>query len=502
VPKKTGRRLRTWKAWLAIWAPLFVLVGVGFVVAWMFVEPAPPDKVVIAAGAKGGAYYRFAERYRPTFSENGVDLLIRATEGSVDNYQLLMIGEAGVDLALVQSGIAPRELLDGSDPPLRAIAAVDYEPVWVFYRTDFAHGRPLRHLRDLRGGRVAVGGQGSGTRHLAVELFHATGHVLPPDDTPETDGGADRPAAAPAPAPAAPPVTTLVDLSGDAAFEALAAGRVDAMMAVSAPDNPLISRIAHTPGIALMDLAQAEGLARQMPHLSAVTLPAGAIDPAARLPAADVRLVAPRAILIMRADAHGAIAQLGARAAERVHSDGSRVAPPGEFPSLLRTEWPMSKEARYYLENGPNLLQRYLPFWAASLLTRTSILLLPLLGLLLPLFRIAPPLYRWRIRARVFKWYRQLRHIDEAMLDKTDRQTMAGLSAELDAMERELADVQVPLAYMEEFYNLRLHLGYLRVLVRRANEAAMPWTPGAEAGGARDAPADTSADASGDAPPV
>jgi hypothetical protein len=49
-------------------------------------------------------------------------------------------------------------------------------------------------------------------------------------------------------------------------------------------------------------------------------------------------------------------------------------------------------------------LQKYLPFWIASVVDRGKILLLPALTLLLPLFRVAPPLYRWRIRSRIYRW--------------------------------------------------------------------------------------------------
>ena len=49
-------------ALFAAW-PLVLLVVVGFVVALQFIKPAPPDRVVMAAGPAGGAYDAFARRY-------------------------------------------------------------------------------------------------------------------------------------------------------------------------------------------------------------------------------------------------------------------------------------------------------------------------------------------------------------------------------------------------------------------------------------------------------
>jgi hypothetical protein len=40
-----------------------------------------------------------------------------------------------------------------------------------------------------------------------------------------------------------------------------------------------------------------------------------------------------------------------------------------------------------------------------------------ILAILLPLSRIVPPLYQFRIRSRVFRWYGQLRTIEQRSQD-------------------------------------------------------------------------------------
>jgi hypothetical protein len=139
-----------------------------------------------------------------------------------------------------------------------------------------------------------------------------------------------------------------------------------------------------------------------------------------------------------------------------------------KFPNTDFGEFPLAPEAREYFQSGPPLLQRYLPFWLAAWLDRMKILLLPLITLLLPLARLAPPLYVWRIRARIYSWYRVLRHIDNRLRDfDKGGTTAAGDSFKtevqlLDEMDREVADVQVPLSYMAEFYTMRQHADFLR----------------------------------------
>lgn len=117
--------------------------------------------------------------------------------------------------------------------------------------------------------------------------------------------------------------------------------------------------------------------------------------------------------------------------------------------------------AQEYYESGPSLLQRHVPFWIASLIDRTKIMLLPLLTLAFPLFKIAPPVYRWRIRSRIYRWYKLLREIDQHADGATAEQRTRNLDT-LSEMQRELEEISVPLSYMEEFYNLRLHIDLVR----------------------------------------
>jgi hypothetical protein len=95
------------------------------------------------------------------------------------------------------------------------------------------------------------------------------------------------------------------------------------------------------------------------------------------------------------------------------------------------------------------------------LLDRLKVLALPLVALLFPLFRVGPPLYQWRIRSRIYRWYAEVRAIDLRLLDEepVDRQQ---LRRDLMQLEREVASVSVPLAYTGELYHLRLHIQLLR----------------------------------------
>lgn len=115
-----------------------------------------------------------------------------------------------------------------------------------------------------------------------------------------------------------------------------------------------------------------------------------------------------------------------------------------------------------YYESGPPFLQRYLPFWAATLVDRLKVMLVPLLALFLPLFRIMPPLYRWRVRSRIYSWYSELDNVDPESHHNLSREQLKEYLTELKRIEDEVIKVTIPLSYSVELYELRLHVEYLR----------------------------------------
>ena len=186
------------------------------------------------------------------------------------------------------------------------------------------------------------------------------------------------------------------------------------------------------------------------------------------LPPRDVQLLAVSANLVVRPDLHPALIDLLLQTADQVHAAGGLFEEPGQFPSARFLDFPLHKEAKRYYKSGPPFLQRYLPFWAASLVDRLKVMLLPLVALVLPLVKVFPPTYRWRMRSRIYRWYERLQAV-EGQLDRiAGEPERAELLAELDHIESDLRQVSVPLSFSDELYNLRLHLALIRDQVKRA----------------------------------
>jgi TRAP transporter TAXI family solute receptor len=414
--------------------PALLLVLAGFVVAWRFVQPAPPRSITIATGAPNGAYTLFAGRYRALLAENGITLQIRETAGTVENLALLQAGQ--VDLAFVQGGVAGA----GTGAGLESLGSLYYEPLWLFYRRP-AHAD---RLTDFRGLRLATGQPGSGT-HALVQTLLEDNHLEADTDH-------------------------LLPLGGDEALGALTEGRVDAAMFVAAPSAPLIRTLLHRQDIRLMSFARAAAYTRIHHALATLTLPEGTIDLQADIPPHATTLLAATANLVAREDFHPALVSLLLQAATRVHGAGGLFEQPGEFPSASNVDFPLNPHAQHYYRYGQPFLQRYLPFWTANLIDRLKIMLLPLITLLVPMFKLMPPVFRWQVRRKIYRWYRELQALDAQTPAETPAARFREMLQQLDAIEEEVRQVRVPLSYRDELYNLRLHIDLVRQRLQATRE--------------------------------
>lgn len=420
--KKTSDR--PIKELLAVYGPLFALVLVGFVIAFQYIKPAPPDQVVIATGETGGAYYDFALRYQRMLKKEGIHLQVLPTRGSVENLRLLQQGKA--DMALVQGGVE-----SAGERALEGLGSLYYEPLWLFHQADL----DLARLPSLKGLRVAVGQEGSGTWSLVKRLLK--------DNSLDTSDVA------------------LLNLSSNEAARQLQRGEIDAAFFVASAQAPLMAELLHDPGLRPASFQRAGAYARRYPFLTELVLPEGSEDLANNIPAQDIRLLATTSSLVVSEDLHPALISLMMQILEQVHDKGGWFEAGQAFPTPKYMTFPLSEQAERYYKHGAPFLQRYLPFWAASLLDRMKVLILPLLGLLLPMFKVLPPLYRWRMRSRIYRWYRELEEVDKFQGGHSQID-VAALRERLDSLEREVREVKVPLSFSDQLYHLRLHIDFVR----------------------------------------
>ena len=449
--------------WLVLLA-IAIALGFGF----KYINPAPPDAIDISTGPDEGAFSVYAERYAAVLERDGVSLRIHPSAGAKDNLAHLLDDASGIDIGFLQGGLASDGLAPQTAEHLWSLGSMYYEPLWIFVRTAAAEGSgpnavkrrnekpsqkrttkpaapppasPTR-LAQLKGQRIAIGAPGGGTHTLSLRLLTPSGV--------NTSN------------------STLLPLSGRAAADALLDGRADTAMFLTTLDSPHIQQLLATPGIALMNLDQADALVRNFPFLHKLRLPHGSFDMERNIPAEDVHLLAPTVMLAARGDLHPSLIALLLKAATEVHGNASLLQKEAEFPGDRDTELPLSPDAARFYKSGPPSLQKYLPFWVATWIDRMFFILLPILAVLIPVTKIAPLVYSWRIRSKVYHWYGELKYLEGQLRDEPADANLPGYLERLDWIEDQVNRIRLPLSFSNHVYFLREHIELVRNAIVRA----------------------------------
>jgi TRAP transporter TAXI family solute receptor len=424
--KDQFRRTLRRDLWITV-APAALVIGIAFTVTFYFIKPAPPKNLVLAMAADEGGFRYYARKYKEALAKHGITLELRTTQGSVTSVELLADENSGVDVSFVQSGTATGEKTE----TIVSLGSLSYIPLWVFYR-----GEPIDDVRALAGKRISVGPEESGTRNLALKLLAINGVDKAP--------------------------TELLSFTRDEAIERLKQGQLDAVFLVAPAESPAIQKLTAVPGVHLLSFARAEAYTRRFPFLSKHVLPQGVFNLAEDVPARDVVLLAPTANLVAKDSLHPALAYLLMRTASELHGSAGMLDRTGEFPAPLEAGFPLSSEARRYYESGVPFLQRYLPFWAANLVDRLWLMLVPIIAVLVPMVRAVPALLLWRVRSRIFRWYASLKEIELQLEDNPGLEMLEDMMKRLEEAERAVNRIPMPLAYAENLYFFREHVDVVR----------------------------------------
>ncbi|RAR60547.1 TRAP-type uncharacterized transport system substrate-binding protein [Paraburkholderia unamae] len=427
----------SWRDLAVSFGPILLISVAAIWLAVRLIQPAPPNTLTMSAGPKGSTYWNDAQKYKAILARNKITLNVLESEGSAQNLQRVSDPKSNVDVAFVQDGIATK-VPDG----VVSLGSVAYVPLVVFY-----HGPVATKLSQFEGQRLAIGAEGSGTRELALTLLKANG-IEP--------GGP----------------TKLLPLSGDDAARALVAGKIDvAILAGDSAQPPVMGRLMRMPGVRFFDFVQADAYARRFPYLTAITIPMGAFDFGRNLPAAPLHFIAPTAELVARDSLHPALSDLLIEAAKEVHGRSTLLQRAGEFPAPRAQDFPISADAARYYKSGKSFLYRALPFWVASLADRLVVLLVPIIVVLIPGLRIVPSLYAWRVKSRIYRWYGSLIALERAAMADNSPTERRALIRQLDSIEESVNGMKMPLAYAEQFYVLREHIGFVRERLAATREA-------------------------------
>ncbi len=259
-----------------------LLIAAGFILAYQFVEPAPPNQLIMATGSKTGAYHSFGLALQKVLAEDGIELELRNSDGSMEN--AMFIADGTVDISIIQGG-TPLSKIDRGEE-IRSLGSLYYEPMWLFHKIN----PPPQTLQQLSRFRVNKGKEGSGTLQLVNELPNLNDMT---EDKFSMLGNAE-------------------------ASEALVAGKLDAAFIVSGEKSKDVQKLFAAKDVAIMDFPRAEAYHLHRRYLSVLKLPPGGIDMADNRPAFERSLIAVTAVLVAHEDLHPALVDLLLMASKRI----------------------------------------------------------------------------------------------------------------------------------------------------------------------------------------
>jgi len=494
-----------------------VLLFVGIVVAaaiFFFIFSAPPTTMTITSGPEGSGFHTNAVRYAAILARYGIKARVLTSHGSLQNIERLLApkgrgstpsdakamegrpsdakameagqtgGDEWADVGMVQSGVKHEGM-----EKLVSLGSVASQPLMVFY-----HGAPIEVLSELAGKRLAVGAPGSGTRALALMLLETNGiHTRPQDHKTTADGLGEQ-----SQAPNGGPTNTTIVLEWEPreSYKALLAHKIDAAFLMGEDASGAMMReLLRTPDIHLFSFKQAAAYTRRFSDLSVLDLPEGSIDLGKDIPPVDIHLIGPTVELAARESLHPVLSDLLLEAAKEVHGRATVLQHKNQFPAPIEHDLRISPDAARWYKSGRSFFYRYLPFWLASIVRRVVVVFVPAIVVMIPILRSLPKLYQWRIRSRLYPWYRALLAVEgeffrdegrpsaaKAMEGKGARDVGDGGKAQtsnfklqtsvrerllgrLDEIERGVNRVKVPASFADQFYGLREHIDFVRELV-------------------------------------
>lgn len=403
--------------------PILLLIIASFYFTSKFIQPSVKKEITIATGSIDGEYYKTALQYKELLEKQKVKVNIVTSNGSLENIELL--NEKKVDIAFVQNGI---EIVKNENN-LQAIASVYYEPLWIFYKNE---DYKINYIIQLISKKISIGNEGSGTKDLALKLLK--------------DNGLDN------------TNTQISTSSNKEAKDLLLKGEIDAMFMISSADSQIVKELLENPNITLFNFKRAKAYSRKYTFLESNTLYEGTIDLYKNLPYEDINLLMTSANLIVRDDFSDELIRLILKEIKPLHNKKALFEADNQFPNINNISAEINENAQRYFIYGDTWLEKLFPYWIASNIDRLKILLIPLITLMLPLSKGFFPLYRWSIRSKIYKWYKQIQKID-LLSEDAKNEDLQNYLKEISKLKHEIkAETKVPLSYMGEYYDLIMHL--------------------------------------------
>jgi len=425
----------SWSGLLIVLLGIVVFIGLGTWLAFALIHRMPQRNVVMAIYPEGSVNAELATRYREVLARKGINLKLVPSAGAVESVARLRDPKSAVSVALIPGGVTTEK----DSPELVSLGSLFYQPLWGFSRSHLL----LQGHKPLHGLRISIGPEGSSSHALSLKLLGRAGMV-------------DEKSA------------TLLFLSPSESAQKLIHSEIDVAIFLDAWESPAVQQLLETKAVNLVSIQRADAFVALYPYLNKLILPAGVVDMSKPWPQRDVTLIASKSNLVVRRDLHPAMQYMLLEAADEIHSKPGMFHAADQFPAPESVDLPLSPYAREFYKTGTPFLLRHLPFWLAVSLAQPLLLLIPLLVILFPLLRLAPTIYDWVEKRRVYGLYSELKGLEDEMFYAAPGTNRKDLIERLDQLEDRASHLSVPTPFKPLVYGLRMHIEMVRHMAQKA----------------------------------
>ncbi len=283
--------------------------------------------VRLATGGTTGEYYAFGQAIAQVVETNEPNIRVEVIESLGSSQNMDDIHSHTVDLALVQNDTPVQ-------PNVRAIAQLYPEMFHLIVNK----GANINTLTDLRGKRVALMPEGSGSYNLFWPLSQHYGLT--------------------------PSQFRVSPMTATQAHQAIQAGSVDALFRIIGLGNQGVTELLATDQFKLVPIDQIGALQLTQPYLQSTLIPKGSYDGASPIPPQDLPVVAVSALLIANIDVNPDVVKAITRILYEHRNELIRINPRTaniQSPEASQNlGFPLHDGARaYYTQDNPSFLVTY-----------------------------------------------------------------------------------------------------------------------------------------------
>jgi TRAP-type uncharacterized transport system substrate-binding protein len=321
-----------------IW--LFIVAAI----IWAIIAEAPPTKISIEAGPRGGFFDSTALLLKEKLKEHNIDAIVINSEQTSKIISNVNDSHTKIDIGFIAHEVKP-----GQFPNVKSLGSIIMDPLFIFQRKELNAKSPA----DFRGMKLGVGPVNTGGRIITDIILKEYGI------TPEN--------------------ASYVELSLNAMVTALNTGKIDVGFFLQPTNNEIIDQVGTSGLVKLVSIEHAPALIKKNGFLHHLTIDRGAFNLMKELPSTDIQMLGVPVTVIAKENLHPAIVTLVSLALKDAFRGPTLVSNRGAFPSMeFERDLNIDPAAEKIYKNGTGyvpFLYRIFNFWVAGVLDQIALFL-------------------------------------------------------------------------------------------------------------------------------